>query len=107
MVVPADDPRVPVGARRLVAVGRANGWRTCVAYARGTAMDARGRPGRVVDDVGVRFQRGSQGAVAYWTDGGFDFAYLMTVVGGERSPVSTRLGARALRAALDTPEEQT
>lgn len=104
-----DDDRVPLGARRLAKAAHLAGWRVLARYARGTTLDARGRPGRVVDDLALRLQRGRQGAVAHWVNGAFDMAYVVTVVSENQvtSPVIRKLGARDLRAVIDAPEYET
>lgn len=57
--------------------GMGPGWTFQATYARGTSISRRGDPGPVVDSLALRFQ-GDDGrrAVAVWTDGKFEMAYL-------------------------------
>lgn len=99
-LVPADDERVPPAARRMMVVAEAAGWTVRAKYARGTSMDTRGRPGRVVDDVGLLLTRGGLRIIAHWTDRAFDWAWVVTTRGPLR-----KVGARELRTLLVAPDD--
>lgn len=95
---------IPTGARRIIKLAHRHDWVTWTTYARGTLGDARGRPLRVVDDVMVKLGRDTQRAVACWTDGSFDFAYV-GYVGADRSgtwigPAAAKVNARDLRSFI-------
>lgn len=68
---------VPRGALVVQRAAQRAGWLVVPTYARGTALAARGKPGKVVDSLALRMRRPSDGlrAVAVWIDGGFCIGY--------------------------------
>lgn len=62
---PYETPRT---AQLLADGGRDAGWTVRVTFARGTAIDRRGEPAKVVDSIAVRLQRGTQRALGLWID---------------------------------------
>lgn len=64
LALPGEAPPV---ATTLAEQARRGGWSASVVYARGTAMDARGRAGVLIDSISVRCWRfPGQRAVALW-----------------------------------------
>lgn len=72
----AVESEIPRGANQVLR-NMGPGWTFQATYARGTSLSRSGQPGPVVDSLALRFQ-GDDGrrAVAVWTDGKFERAYL-------------------------------
>ncbi len=68
---PAAPREVPTVAAMFAEAASADGWAVQCTYARGTKIDFRGRPGKVVDSIAVRLRRGPDRAVGVWVDGAF------------------------------------
>lgn len=98
----AQPDEIPTGAKRIAKTAGAHGWAVRVWYSRGTTLTARGLPGKVVETVLVGMIRPADRsrAVASWLDGAFELAYI-----GLRGGLAVRVGARALKAAVETPVE--
>lgn len=86
---PALEAELPTGARQLVKAAIAAGWIAAPAYARGT-LPGQAHP---VDSIVLRLTRGSERAVACWTDGKADGAWVVR-------PEFRKVGVRELKAQV-------
>lgn len=96
---PALAGEVPRSAELLGRYACSAGWGVMRTFARGTTLDAHGRPGRVVDCLAVRLARGPIRAVGLWDDGAYSCGLMK--VDGMRGVL--RLKARQLTALVTAP----
>jgi hypothetical protein len=90
----------PDAAMSLAGWAQLNDWCVTMTYARGTSIDARGRPNRVVDSLAVRMWRfPDQRAVATYMDGRADGGWMWLV-----GQIPRDVGVAALKLALDGTE---
>jgi len=95
---PAADDEIPTSARRLAKVADEHGWQHRTTYAKGTNIDAQGRPSSVVERVIVRVAKAPEHAVAVWDNGKFHGAW--RYFRNPASAVRDRIGARELTKYL-------
>ena len=86
---PAVPAEVPTMAAMLAETATAAGWMTSLTYARGTKIDRRGGPGKVVTSIAVRLACGPQRAVAVWEGGAFRSGWSWTT-GPPTIPVAVK-----------------
>lgn len=75
---PAVPAEVPTMAGRLAKSAASAGWTVVLTYARGTAIDRRGRSGIVVHSLAARLSKGTDRAVAIWIDDAFESGWTWT-----------------------------
>lgn len=71
----AAEAEIPRGARPVAKLAEANGWSVTAMYARGTTMDRYGRPGKLVDSLSLRMDRGEIYIAALWVDARFKLSW--------------------------------
>ena len=62
----------------LAETATAAGWAVESTYVRGSKLNRRGEPGKVVDSLAVRLRRAPERAVATWLDGVFSTGWTWT-----------------------------
>lgn len=94
------DP-VPAAAQSIAKLARSNGWEVRLTYSRGTVPQASNRwePGKVVDGILLRAQRGSIGIVLSWEDGKSRSGWLLVRNRGMAPEPINTLTARAILKA--------
>lgn len=75
---PALAADLPSAAAALDKLADQHGWTVEAWYMRGTRMDSRGKPTRVVSSVVLRMHRDGHRLVAVWEEGKFDTGYNLT-----------------------------
>jgi hypothetical protein len=89
----AHEDELPRNAKALLKAASAADWRVRATYAKGTALDPKAEPSKVVESVVVRLRRTPLAAVAWWWDGKFIGAYVWSLYTSPRS-----VGAREVSA---------
>lgn len=88
---PATTGEVPRSPKLMMARAEAAGWAVRATYARGTTMTAKGKPGKVVDSIALRFHMANRAAWAAWHNGLFDSAQVWERGGAPKSVGATEL----------------